>query len=42
MDSTTCYDLGKARAAYHGSFENQTRINIPLVHKVLSLSEAVR
>lgn len=38
MDSTTCYDLGKARDAYHGQFEHQTHINLQLLNKVLSLS----
>lgn len=38
MDSTTCYDLGKARDAYHGQFEHQTHINLHLLRKVLSLS----
>ncbi len=42
MDSTTCYDLGKARDAYHGSFNHQTHINIPLLNKVLALREAAR
>jgi lipoate-protein ligase A len=37
MDSTTCYDLGKAREAYHGSFDHQTHLNLPLLRKVLSL-----
>jgi hypothetical protein len=37
MDSTTCYDLGKARDAYHGSFDHQTHINIPLLQKVLAV-----
>ncbi len=38
MDSTTCYDLGKARDAYHGGFEHQTHINLRLLKKVLSLA----
>jgi lipoate-protein ligase A len=38
MDSTTCYDLGKARDAYQGSFEHQTHINLRLLRKVLSLA----
>jgi len=37
MDSTTCYDLGKAREAYQGGFEHQTHINLKLLRKVLSL-----
>jgi len=42
MDSTTCYDLGKARDAYHGGFQHQTEINLPLLGKVLALREAAR
>jgi lipoate-protein ligase A len=42
MDSTTCYDLGKARDAYHGGFQHQTEINLRLLGKVLSLREAAR
>lgn len=38
MDSTTCYDLGKARDAYQGGFEHQTQINLRLLRKVLSLA----
>lgn len=38
MDSTTCYDLGKSRDAYQGSFEHQTHINLRLLRKVLSLT----
>lgn len=38
MDSTTCYDLGKARDAYQGGFEHQTHINLRLLRKVLSLA----
>ena len=42
MDSTTCYDLGKARDAYRGTFQHQTQINLPLLEKVLALREAAR
>ena len=42
MDSTTCYDLGKARDAYHGGLQHQTHINLPLLEKVLALREAAR
>ena len=42
MDSTTCYDLGKARDAYHGGFQHQTHINLRLLEKVLALREAAR
>lgn len=39
MDSTTCYDLGKARDAYHGAFDRQTHINLRLLEKVLAVRE---
>lgn len=39
MDSTTCYDLGKAREAYEGAFEHQTHINVRLLEKVLSIAQ---
>lgn len=39
MDSTTCYDLGKAREAYQGAFEHQTHINMRLLEKVLSVAQ---
>jgi len=42
MDSTTCYDLGKARQAYHGTYDHQTDINVGLLGKVLALREAAR
>jgi lipoate-protein ligase A len=35
IDSTTCYDLGKANYAYKGEFENQTQLNLMLLKKVL-------
>ena len=35
VDSTTCYDLGKASDAYLGSFENETVLNFTLIQKVL-------
>jgi len=35
INNTTCYDLGKARAAYRGVFENETEINVPLLSEVL-------
>ncbi len=37
LDSTTCYDLSQARAAYRGKFESQTELNIPLIQRVLSM-----
>lgn len=40
MDSTTCYDLGKARSAYHGTYDHQTDINVGLLSKVLALRRA--
>jgi len=33
---TTCYDLDQARLAYHGQFEQQTRLDLPLLEKVLT------
>ncbi len=42
MDSTTCYDLGKARDAYHGGFQHQTNVNLPLLQKLLAVREAGR
>jgi len=42
MDSTTCYDLGKSRDAYHGAFDRQTHLNLPLIGKVLAAREAAR
>lgn len=35
IDSTTCYDLGKANDAYKGSFESKTELNFNLLMKVL-------
>jgi lipoate-protein ligase A len=35
INNTTCYDLGKARDAYRGVFENETEINVPLLSEVL-------
>lgn len=37
IDSTTCYDLGKATSAYRGSFENKTELNFSLLEKVLNV-----
>ncbi len=36
IDSTTCYDLGKARDAYRGNFETKTELNFDLLRKVLN------
>jgi lipoate---protein ligase len=35
LDSTTCYDLGKASQAYKGRFENKTSLNLSLITKTL-------
>ncbi len=35
IENTTCYDLGKAKEAYAGKFENQTTLNLPLIRKTL-------
>jgi lipoate---protein ligase len=35
LDSTTCYDLGKASVAYKGAFDNKTSLNMDLIAKTL-------
>lgn len=35
IDNTTCYDLDQAKAAYAGSFESQTELNLDLLEAVL-------
>jgi lipoate-protein ligase A len=35
LDSTTCYDLGKASLAYRGNFDNKTNLNLNLIAKTL-------
>jgi lipoate-protein ligase A len=35
LDSLTCYDLGKENQAYHGRFENQSRLPAALLAKVV-------
>lgn len=35
LDSTTCYDLGKASQAYNGRFDNKTSLNLHLITKTL-------
>ena len=35
LDSTTCYDLGKASLAYRGNFDNKTNLNLDLIAKTL-------
>lgn len=37
LDSTTCYDLSQARAAYRGEFESQTEMDVELLKKVLKI-----
>jgi lipoate-protein ligase A len=39
IDNTTCYELDKAREAYAGRFENQTRVNLDLLDAVLSVRD---
>jgi len=38
IDSTTCYELDQAKQAYAGTFESQTRLNLDLLHTVLSVA----
>ncbi len=38
IEDKTCYDLGKAEEAYRGNFEAQTRLNLPLIKKILVAS----
>jgi lipoate-protein ligase A len=38
IDNTTCYDLDQAKAAYTGSFEGQTRVNLELLKAVLNVN----
>ncbi len=35
VKDSTCYDLGQARQAYLGTFDNQTSLDMPLIVKVL-------
>ena len=37
IDNTTCYELGQARHAYAGQFENQTALNLGLLQSVLNV-----
>jgi lipoate-protein ligase A len=37
IDDQTCYDLGKEKEAYNGSFESQTTLKIDLLSKLLDL-----
>jgi len=38
VERSTCYDLGKEKEAFKGSFENQTHLTLPLLEKVLEYS----
>ena len=40
IDNTTCYDLDQAKAAYAGTFESQTALNLDLLETVLNASVA--
>ncbi len=42
IESSTCYDLGKAQLAYEGRFENQTSLNLPLIKKVMEYLKSKR
>ena len=35
IENTTCYELGREREAYGGSFQNQTHLRLDLLAKVL-------
>jgi len=37
IDSTTCYDLSQAHAAYRGEFESQTELDLDLITAILEL-----
>ncbi len=36
VDNSTCYELGKEREAHQGLFENQTRLKLDLVRRILN------
>ena len=36
IDSETCYELDKAKEAYWGKFESQTKLRVELVEKILN------
>lgn len=38
IENTTCYELGKAREAYLGSFKSQTQLNLSLLKKIIELN----
>lgn len=37
IESSTCYELGKAKEAYYGRFESETSLNLRLIKKVLNI-----
>ncbi|MEA4901594.1 lipoyl protein ligase domain-containing protein [Desulfitobacterium sp.] len=41
VDSSTCYDLGKEDAAHQGIFENQTKLKIDLLQRVIEKVTAI-
>jgi lipoate---protein ligase len=42
INNTTCYELDQARAAYAGSYDKQTSLNIELLNSVFGALEASR
>jgi lipoate-protein ligase A len=36
VDNSTCYDLGKEQEAHQGHFENQTRLKLDLLKRILA------
>ena len=38
VERSTCYDLGQEQKAFKGQFENQTRLNLSLLQRVLEFS----
>ncbi len=41
IENTTCYELDKAREAYAGRFESQTRVNLDLLNAVLRACDGI-
>lgn len=41
IENSTCYDLGKAKEAYYGRFESETRLNLPIIEKVLKIIKKI-
>lgn len=39
IEDTTCYELGEERAAYKGSFDRQTHLNMDLVRAILAAAD---